>query len=569
MDSSRSLDDSTNSDTNHSAVTPLSSQHVLSDAARANSQNLTIDKLQVRSLGLYGRQKEVERLKTAYQQLKERSPKARARQLVCISGDSGTGKSALAKQVEGFAAIEGFVAPGKFNNTLTQEPYHAFGQACGELCRLVVTRKNSTEIMNQLQQQLGADASVLTRVIPMLKGIFEFTTGDSNNEPPKNDDTPNNIDGGMMLEARNRFHFAFRRLLRVIANFGPVVVILDDLQWADEASLDLLHVLITDTDNPALMVLCLYRSDEVNEQHAVTKLLQTLQSKSAEDDIVLNQIQVGNLNVQNVNDVIGALLRIDDANKTKSLAEIVHKKTLGNAFHVIQFLLSLQSQRLLTFNLGNFSWQWDDELIDTNTQSTDNVADLMRSKVLTNLDASLTRKLPYVALLGNSFDYSVASLVIGHCDETEATNEITDKEAATNAFLSACIDEGLLEQFGSEKAPPKLYRWVHDKILEAALSLIQDEAVSRLQVGKVLLNNLTPEELEDNLFLTVNLLNDGASLVKGALRLRIAELNLQAGKKAQNSSAFLQGTQYFRKGIELLPKYHWKTHYELSLDLHR
>jgi predicted ATPase len=521
----------------------------------AESDNLAVNKLRFSSLGLYGRENEMATLNKCLESVMSKDDR---RQLVLISGYSGTGKTALASTLKmRVKRLKGAFISGKFDLCLRDEPYTGITAACRELCGEMLLLRDTPsfealfqEIRRKIVDQLGAELRLLTHVIPHLHEIVGESEG-----------LEDKMERQGHVEAKSRFNYAFRRFFRVMSSyFMPLVMFLDDLQWADLESLDLLGVLIADRDNPNLMVIGCYRSNEVNETHILTKILRDLQDKNEQDGFDVTEITVGSLEIPDTHRMLMDLISEDDS-RTLSLAQICHKKTDGNAFFFIHFLSSLHQQHLLSFNLGTLKWSWDESEIESQMLATENVVDLMKYK-MDELPDPVIQSLQLAACLGSTFDEKTLGLV---WDEIRRGKDDTKEDIEHS--LHVAVEEGLLEEVGSASGS---YRWVHDKIQEAAFSLVAENELARLrsQVGDILVSQLGERELDGAIFVVVNLLNEGSVVSEGAKRVKLAELNLQAARKATEFSAFESAAKYTAKGIEMLPSNHWQDKFELALELY-
>lgn len=576
---------------------------------------LTVNKLQFARLGkLYGRDRECKRLQDAWQDVRTASAaavaanaepsmmesvskglgnggggnkKASVRRFVTVAGSSGTGKSTLVDTLKRSVQREGgFFLQGKFPQQMrlsrqSVEPYAAFAAACSDLCETIISlydtdhpRKDykftMAEFREKLDQELGADACVLTRVIPALLQILKFdATGTSS------DDAGDSIG---YREAHHQFKYAFRRFIRAVSTFGPVVLVIDDLQWADVASMELLETLLTDRESSAFLAIGCYRDDDMYSAMPHLTSIDTLKEASNLDcNLRVDTIPVGNLDVERVNELLVDLLSSAE-DEALGLAECVHKKTLGNIFFVIQFLTLLQDSELLVFNFGAMKWTWDLNKVQESTAATENVVSLMKNKMMT-LPESVERVLPMMACLGSTFSVSVLELVVNHFapewNEAESDSERAvleqSLESLTVQLLTRCESEGLIESAGSGVVCES-YRWVHDKIQEAAFSLITEEDLQdlKLELGRTLYEGFGPDDLEKNLFTVANLLiceNPCDDSLPRQQPIQVAKLYLRAGIKTIENSAFEQAAGYLASGIELLPPDHWQSEYDLSLDL--
>jgi predicted ATPase len=537
-----------------------------------NVEDFTVNKLRYSSLGLHGRDKEKEILKTCLEKVTAKDDSIK-RALVLIKGFSGTGKTALASSlIVPIQKRKGLYVKGKFDLYLRDEPYVGIAGACREICGEILTLRSHQaqgsengrsfqDIHDKLIGGLGEDIHVLTTIIPELNEIVgdQLTRLGTDGVAARNH--------GNQEEAKARFNFIFRVFIRLVASyFAPLVMVLDDLQWADVGSLELIENLITDRDNSNFMVIGTYRSNEVDATHLVSKVLRDLKEKSEKEDFDISEIEVGNLGVDEVDCVIMDLLSLDDSSKTIGLAEICLKRTAGNVFFLIAFIAMLQEEGLLVFNLGSFQWKWDVTKIESDTGASSNVVHLMKGK-MTKPPKDFGQVLSMAACLGSSFDDARLGLVWSQYRDQSAKDNVEQDEKTLEQWLSLAVQEGLLERVGSSN-----YQWSHDKVQEAASSLVPAEEWSdfKFQVGGILLQQLSEKELYASIFVVVNLLQEG--LLGGALcnlkRIRLAELNLRACQKAATFSAFSSAAKFARMGIELLPGDRWTSHCALSLDLY-
>ena len=505
-----------------------------------------------------------------------------------------------------------------------------------------------THLRERLHRDLGDDASsMLVRVIPGLLLLLgsncsnnhsEGDGGEHDTDTMEEEETVIAPKGGPAapapegLESPHRFRYAFRKFLRCITSLGPVTFVLDDLQWADAASLELLEALVSDRENPALLVVACYRTDDDvapgsdaagaidaaaerfanNENTKIEEdatsittatttstsaktgamiphgpyrqTLENLRRLAAEDRAVaVDDVSIGNLAPDQVCDLLVDLLSSSES-EVQPLAECVHRKTHGNVFFVIQYLTLVHELDLLVFHLGTLQWTWDLPAIQASTSSTDNVVSLVKTKLL-GLPRALRRVLPLAACLGPALSEHTLRLVLerwvapwGHAeddDESQSEVSLCDPSTMTAAsLLSQCEREGLLELHGTPEEGT--YLWVHDKIQEAAFSLIGEAELRtvRRHLSRILMEGLDASALEQNLFTVANLWSPdhlSGSAVKSSLPLSdlipVARLYLRAGHKASEGSAFEAAGTYLAAGIKLLPPDLWPEHRVLRLDL--
>lgn len=566
-----------------SASDPFSYKKQLCDSKMSD---FSINKLKFSTLDLYGREQEIAQLFGALDRL--RDPENNRKEVVLISGPSGAGKSKLAEEllVPKKGRIRSIYVTGKFDLQQKNEPYSAFGSACRSICDHLISHTQKgvgscesqnvfNQILENVRTQLGSEARALFPLIPRLKELLRRKNSIVHSEKTNFNQSISNFD---FLDTKNQFFLALRRFMRAVGSVVPISMVLDDIQWADQASLDAINSLLTDRDNPWLMIVATYRSgSETNSHQGVRKLLKQLVELEIQNGISVTNIAVGNLRVPDVNDMIVDLLSTDQNDaSTKDLAKLVHRKTAGNAFFVEVFLNSLASKELLLYNFGLSKWIWNAADIEEQTRVSENVVDVLTEK-MKHIPTRIRHGLLLAACLGSAFDRNVLvlmmrSLTLDNEDltfsATEASTGHVSSLVSAEEWLVFCENKGLIENCGDN-----LFRWVHDKVQESALRLASPETVSsiKLQVGRLLaLESSTSTILEDNLFVAVNHLNEKTEefTVKDTRDLKIIELNLRAGRKAIEASAFDAAAEYLRHGISFLTDNSWETRYELTLQIH-
>lgn len=550
------------------------------------------------ALKLYGRSRDIETLWQCFEVIREKvesypeqrtdhllTPSSRAKmsstlttsgkreQLVLISGNSGTGKSSLAQSLkEEVMEKGGFFVTGKFDLEQSDIPYAGFTDAMSELCQSLNEHRygagnpswkfSHETIQAALHRKLVTDAPALSMVVPAMQRIFANNSTEAN-------DTSNN---SSYLELKYRFNRAFRTFIQVVSEFGPLVIVLDDLQWADPASLDLLYTLISGPNrNSSCMIMGLYRSEAIGKVASpLSNTILDIRSSTSEGEtgFDLTEIEIGNLSVDAIYLMLVDLLvqrAKSTSQDTRLLAECVHQKTLGNAFFVAQFLRSLGRQGLLYFDNETEEWQWDVETIKIETSATDNVVEFMNNK-LREMPAVLRQHMPLIASLGSSFRMPVVNMIFEHFGNDDVVSNDEDEYLTAEHFMHVCEEEGLLIRVADD-----IYQFAHDKMKSSALNLEKQETLWSLQFrfGRLLLDRLAKDELSDNIYMVANLLDHIEMLPeKDPSRVAIARVFLMAGKKAFLTSASLQASIYFRRGIDLLPEDHFVSQYELAVELY-
>lgn len=480
---------------------------------------------------LYGRDEELAALLGAFGRVVAKgSP-----EFVVVSGYSGVGKSSLVHELyKPVFGEQGLLVSGKFDQYKRDIPYATIAQAFRDLVSelLAQTDERIEAFRRRLRAALGVNGRLIVDVIPQI----ELVIGP---QPP--------VPELPLAEAQNRFHMVFRQLVGVFARKEhPVAVFLDDLQWADSGSLDLLEHLVTHPDTKYLFLIGAYRDNEVGPSHPLMLMLDEVRrSGVAVRDIVLAPLSPAHV-AELVADTVHR--RPDEV---KPLAELVHEKTAGNPFFAIQFLTTLHQEHLITFDPRSASWRWDVRKIQAKDFS-DNVVDLTVGK-LRRLAATTQNAMKLAACVGNIAETRVLSMIDG-CSEGE-----------THAALWEAVREGLVQRLGDT------YKFLHDRVQEAAYSLIPEDerALVHLRIGKLLVARASKAELEEKRFDIVNQLNLGASLLPSrGEKDWVAELNLIAGRKAKASTAYLSAIKYFSAGMALLAPDSWEDQYDLTFGLH-
>ena len=518
-------------------------------------EKLTINKLKYDRVGVVGRENESRILKECLDQLNNN------KELIFIQGYSGTGKSSLVSTLEKQVSHGGVYVQGKFDLLSNDVPYSGIATAFGALCKKIKNNLGSNEswidgddlltrLGKELSSNLGSSATqLLIMIIPELQALLpreeENTTRASFSES-------HGFEAG-----QERWKYSFRVLTRVLGSYcSPMVLVLDDLQWADFSSLEVIDYLMADVQNTnALMIIGCFRSNEVDDEHILSKKIEALETKKDKHGFQITHMELGSLEIEDINKVTMSLLSIDDGPSTQRLTEICYKRTSGNPFFFIEFITMLMEEELIVFNLGLLKWTWDEKAIEDATMSTANVVDMLQAR-MRKLEPDLQLLLQYAASLGSTFAYSMIDLLWNR----HAINDSTSKSDSLVGLFDALEADNFIESCGSYQ-----YRWVHDKVQEAAMTLGDvGKTLFQFEIGAVLYHSLSDEELEESLFDVVDLINKGQ--VKR--RSEFAELNLRAAEKARSISAFHSASKYVSRGIELLPNYKWRDRRELTLRLY-
>ncbi len=447
-----------------------------------------------------------------------------------MSGYSGVGKSAVVNELHKvLVPPRGLFASGKFDQYKRDIPYATLALAFQTLsARSSARAKRNWRSGARPGEALGAHGQLMVDLVPEL----EFIIG----KQPAVPELP-------PQEAKNRFQLVFRRFIGAFARREhPLALFLDDLQWLDAATLDLIEHLVTHSEVRYLLLVGAYRDNEVDPAHPLLRTLEAIKTADAR----VGEIVLAPLGLDDVGRLAASAVHCD-VEHARSLTQLVHEKTGGNPFFAIQFLTELAEEGLLAFDTTVPGWQWDIDRIRAKNYS-GNVVDLMAAK-LRRLSASTQDALKQFACLGNAAEAFILFLVQG--------------ERMHTAFGEA-VHAGLVVQ--QERA----YKFLHDRIQQAAYSLISDahRADVHLRIGRVLLASMTADQLAEHLFDVVNQLNQGAArLIDRDVKAEVATINLRAGRKAKTSAAYASALAYFSAGVALLDENDWSSQYELTFNL--
>ncbi|MDB4874324.1 MAG: multi-sensor signal transduction multi-kinase [Gemmatimonadetes bacterium] len=479
---------------------------------------------------LYGREHDIDTLVASF----HRVVTTGAPELVLVSGYSGIGKSTVVSELHKvLVPTRGLFASGKFDQYTRDIPYATLAQAFQSLMRPLLGQSDAElgRWRDALRDALGPNGQLIVNLVPEL----ELVVGP---QPPVAELAPQ--------EAKHRFQMVFRRFVAVFARpEHPLVLFLDDLQWLDAATLDLLEYLVTHAEVRHLLLVGAYRDNEVSPSHPLKRTLEEVRAAGAR----VHEIVLAPLALDDVGRLVADALHCTPT-RAAPLAQLVHEKTGGNPFFAIQFFTALADDGLLAFDPLAAVWQWDVTRIRARSY-TDNVIELMTAK-LKRLSTRTQEALTQLACLGNVADVATLALVGGVPAET------------MHAALWDAVQAGLVFRLDGA------YTFLHDRIQQAAYSLIPDErrAGLHVRIGRVLLANMTAEKLAEHVFEVANQFTRGAALlVDGDEKAQVAALGLRAGRRAKASAAYASACVYLAAGVALLDERDWDRRYELTFAL--
>ena len=494
---------------------------------------------------LYGRETEVAELLDAFNRVAGGETR-----LLLVAGRSGIGKSALVNEVRRpILENKGYFIDGKFEQFKRDIPFHALVQAFTGLIRQVLTEEEEEiEIWRtKIAGALGKNAQVIARVIPELE-VF-ITPGEI--LPELGPD-----------ETKNRFLIYFQKFIGVfLERDRPLCLFLDDLQWADRASLELLESFLTDPDSHHLLIIGAYRDNEIDATHVLAPFLEQLEPR-------IEYIKPGPMNQASLGELLSDSFHCE-LEQAQGLARLILPKTGGNPFFVRQFLHNLNERGLLRFDPNSGEWQWDEAIIASQAIS-DNVALLMVER-LALLPGETRALINMAACQGNQFELSELSYISQYSPARLA--EIL--EAALLAGLIITRGDAykyIAEQEDAVNAKETVsYRFLHDRVQQAAYSTLEESERRQihLKIGRRLLEIHRGESRREKISDIVIHLNFARDTFDAAdSRTELIELNLEAALKAKASADFQGALIFFRVARELLPGNAWENMYSLALKVY-
>ncbi|MFL9452501.1 AAA family ATPase [Tolypothrix bouteillei VB521301_2] len=510
---------------------------------------------------LYGRDTEIATLLSRYKHvaesnsLEEQAFQRTGRkqsEMVLVGGYSGIGKSVLVQELyKPITEQRGYFISGKFDQFQRNIPYSAVVSAFKSLVRQLLTESEAqlARWREKLLAAFGVNGQVIVEVISEVEQIV-------GPQPPVQPLEP--------TEAQNRFNAVFQNFIRVFCQRShPLVIFLDDLQWADSASLKLIELMMTDNCLGYLLLLGAYRDNEVSANHPTMLVIERLKQQGA----IVNTIILNPLKLEEITQMIADTLH-SDREIVKPLAELVYRKTSGNPFFINEFLKTIYQESLLTFERQQKCWYWNISQIES-LGITENVVDLMLGK-LRKLSKLTQKALRLAACVGNSFDLTTLSIIY------------EKSPAETYKSLLSAIQLGLIQPISELETTSDIpieaelviqhYKFLHDRVQQAAYALIDGDLKKavHLQIGKLLLANMSEAEREGKVFTLVDHLNKGRELIENlAEKESLAEFNLHAGKKAKEATAYTASREYLLLAANEFPGNIWNDRYEMALDLYK
>ena len=504
---------------------------------------------------LYGRETEVKELLDSFERVAEGN-----REMMLVVGFSGIGKTAVVNEVhKPIVRQRGYFIKGKFDQFNRNIPFSAVVQAFRSLMGQLLSESDSElqQWKAKILEAVGESGQVLIEVIPELEQII--------GQQP---DVPE-LSGSA---AQNRFNLLFQKFIAVFTTKEhPLVMFLDDLQWADSASLNLLKLLMGESETGYLLVLGAYRDNEVFPAHPLMLTLEDIRKHQAQ----IQTLTLKPLATEHIHYLVADTL-LCSIELAAPLAELVYQKTQGNPFFATQFLQGLYQDGCISFEATARYWQCNFAQV-RQLALTDDVVEFMVGR-LQKLPEATQEVLKLAACIGNQFDLATLAIV------SETNQEYLADD------LWRVLQEGLVipenetykffqgDNYNTENIEniSVSYRFLHDRVQQAGYLLIPPEQkqATHLKIGRLLLNKTSATELDETLFEIVNQFNVGQSLVTDlSEKIQLVELNLKAAQKARVATAYVATYQYATTGIDLLTspqleQLAWQAHYDLALPLH-
>jgi predicted ATPase/serine phosphatase RsbU (regulator of sigma subunit)/tRNA A-37 threonylcarbamoyl transferase component Bud32 len=496
---------------------------------------------------LYGRSAEVETLLTGFERVVRG-----ASEVMLVAGYSGIGKSALVHEIhKPITRRKGYFIAGKYDQFQRNSPYSGLIQAFQDLMRQLLTE--SPEQIERwrlrLAKAVGSNGQVVIDVIPEVELILGKQVAPPQLGP---------------REAQNRFNLVFQTFIRVFTQADhPLVIFLDDMQWADSASLRFIHLLMTAPDSRFLFLVQAYRNNEVNPVHPLMTAIADLRLAN----VAVSQIELAPLDLATLTQLAIETFH-SQPDEATPLADRVLQVTGGNPLFINEFLKSLYDEGLLNFDAQQGCWQWRLEEIQA-AQVPDNVVQLMTGK-LQKLPPRTQHALKLAACVGNQFDLRTLAIISEAPAATVAQDLLPGVQEGLILPLGERYKFAQVEQAAAE-AQGVRFKFLHDRVQQVAYSLIPDadkKAIHRA-IGQLLLSHTPADQRADKIFDIVNQLNVGIGLTtQPTQRDELAALNQMAGQKAKDSAAYDTALRYLLTGIDLLGENNWQRQYDLTLALH-
>ncbi|MFK2826706.1 AAA family ATPase [Bacillus sp. B190/17] len=493
---------------------------------------------------LYGRQEEIKQIQAMFSKVSSGELG-----IVFIPGPAGIGKTALVNEIQKpLIKKKGYFISGKFDQMQRHIPLAPIISALQSLIRQIMTESPAQieRWKQKLKDELPIHTAVIASFIPELKWLM----GEENI-----------MQEDSSIDTQERFFFIFTRFINIFAaKDHPLVIFLDDLQWADICSLELLEYLLTHANSGYLMMIGAFRHNEVTDHHPLQKTIQTLKNEA----VPFVDIPLEHLSRDTIYDWLSDSL-MDSGRHVEELALFMHRITQGNPFYTRQLLQSYYEDGHIILQPKKGKWAVQYEKI-TETPMKDHIIDFIVDRIRL-LPEATQHILKLASCIGSPFDLKTLSII----------SQKPYKETAND--LWAALESGLIlpndewykwiypeEEQGLLEEQPPAYTFLHDRVQQAVYSTMTEgeREQTHVTIGRLLVK--FSQRIEDQLFTIVNHLNRSRSLLTSEEILELSEWNVQAGEKARASAAFVDALEYFQSAYDLTGPL-WIEQYELTLRL--
>ncbi|OHD65722.1 MAG: hypothetical protein A2176_13895 [Spirochaetes bacterium RBG_13_51_14] len=477
---------------------------------------------------LYGRTREIDALISLFDQTRQGPIR-----VLLVSGYAGIGKTTLIHELyKPVTRHKGYFVSGKFNSLDSYIPYSAIMQAFQALIKQILSENGErVKAWKQgLMSAVGPNGRIITDILPETESLI-------GSQPEIPETGPE--------ESQNRFRLVLKNFIKLFAaEEHPLVMVLEDLQWADSASLALLKTMVADPDLSHILFIGSYRSDAITDPHPLTAWLADIREQNTE----LHDLQLGPLTPSAVNELIADTLK-SDTGACRELAELIYHKTGGNPFFLRQFLKRLHDDGILIYS-SVAGWHWDMNRIQR-MRATENVIVLMSERISRMREES-REILTIISILGARVTPEILSEICGRSLEEII---ISLNDAVQNELI-------ITTPFG--------YALSHDRIHESIISITSVDDLKKLhyRIGNTLMKHASLEDLPEKVFSIIDHFNQCLDLISDPdEKWAIVQINILAAIKAKSSTAYLSAVKYFDHAISLLPDDVWEENYPMAFSI--